>query len=193
MGFIRPRRDDSKLNRKQKQHSLKLAAGMHLSKLGFHPMFEVPLNSHLRADILSVGKTKKKPFFRFVMVEVKSSVEDFRRDKKWPQYLDYCDEFYFCADKNTIEIIQKDVETQFPQVSFISVKYLLDITPESAVILKHSELNNDNLDRLQMLYQLARSNCLFYQGIYKGLHKVNLDSLDKRYDLNCQSDLGGLV
>ena len=29
------------------------------------------------------------------IVEIKSSVQDLRTDQKWPEYLDYCDYFYF--------------------------------------------------------------------------------------------------
>ena len=31
------------------------------------------------------------------IVEVKSSIQDFRADNKWPEYQDYCDCFYFAA------------------------------------------------------------------------------------------------
>ncbi len=32
-----------------------------------------------------------------VIVEIKSSVADFRSDGKWPEYLDWCDRFYFAV------------------------------------------------------------------------------------------------
>src|SRR3546814_11727795 len=32
-----------------------------------------------------------------VAVEVKTSVADFRGDAKWPEYLDWCDAFYFAV------------------------------------------------------------------------------------------------
>jgi len=47
------------------------------------------------------------------MVEIKSSVEDFRADQKWPEYLDFCDELYFAVD------------AQFP----------LDLLPDAAGII----------------------------------------------------------
>ena len=31
------------------------------------------------------------------IVEIKSSIQDFRTDHKWPEYADYCDYFYFAA------------------------------------------------------------------------------------------------
>ena len=49
-----------------------------------------------RADLLCVDKT-----LQFVIVETKSSWEDFRSDSKWPAYLDWCHQFYFAADTQT--------------------------------------------------------------------------------------------
>ena len=34
---------------------------------------------------------------RFAIVEVKSSLADFRADEKWPEYLAFCDWFYFAV------------------------------------------------------------------------------------------------
>ena len=192
MGYLKPHKDDSHLTRKQRQHSLKLAAAIFMSKMGYSPMFEVPVNSHLRADLLCVRKIKKAPFYEFAMVEVKSSVQDFKSDSKWTGYLDYCDQFFFCSDPATIEIIQNAVEEKHPEVGFITTRHLLDINPETAFMMKRSNLHNDNLERTKLLYQIAKSNCLFFQGIYKGINKVNISAMDERYDLSTESDLGGL-
>lgn len=51
---------------------------------------EVPLASGRRPDVLAVGKKGD-----IWIIEIKSSVEDFRVDKKWPEYRDYCDKFFF--------------------------------------------------------------------------------------------------
>ena len=32
-----------------------------------------------------------------MIVEVKSSVADFKSDRKWPEYVPYCDQFYFAV------------------------------------------------------------------------------------------------
>ncbi len=37
---------------------------------------------------------------RFVIVEVKSGVSDFRADRKWPEYRAWCDLFYFAVDES---------------------------------------------------------------------------------------------
>src|SRR3569833_3756326 len=51
---------------------------------------EVPLANGRRADVLAVG-----PKGEIWIVEIKSSLIDFRVDAKWPNYKDYCDRFYF--------------------------------------------------------------------------------------------------
>lgn len=69
-----------------------------LRTLDFSPVCEVPLNNGRRADV--VGLSRKGEIW---VIEIKSSVEDFRADHKWQDYLDFCDGFYFA------------VTTDFPQ------------------------------------------------------------------------------
>lgn len=51
---------------------------------------EVPLANGRRADVLAVG-----PRGEIWIVEIKSSLVDYRVDAKWPAYKDYCDRFFF--------------------------------------------------------------------------------------------------
>jgi len=51
---------------------------------------EVPLANARRADVLGVG-----PKGEIWIVEIKSSLTDYRVDAKWPHYKDFCDRFYF--------------------------------------------------------------------------------------------------
>ncbi|SMP36555.1 hypothetical protein SAMN06265374_4188 [Roseibium denhamense] len=53
---------------------------------------EVTLGSGRRADLLALG-----PKHELLIVEVKSSVADFRADTKWPDYRQHCDQFYFAT------------------------------------------------------------------------------------------------
>ena len=53
---------------------------------------EVTLATGRRADLLVM--TPKGDFW---IVEIKSSVEDFRTDRKWPGYRDWCDRFFFAT------------------------------------------------------------------------------------------------
>lgn len=60
--------------------------------LGYAPLLEVGLPNGRRADVMAVG-----PRGEIAIAEVKSSLEDYRVDRKWGDYLDYCDAFYFAV------------------------------------------------------------------------------------------------
>ena len=60
--------------------------------LGYAPLLEVGLPNGRRADIMALG-----PRGQIAIVEVKSSLEDFRVNLKWPEYLPYCDAFFFAV------------------------------------------------------------------------------------------------
>jgi hypothetical protein len=51
---------------------------------------EVPLRNGRRADVLGVG-----PRGEIWIVEIKSSLIDFQVDRKWPEYKEFCDRFFF--------------------------------------------------------------------------------------------------
>ena len=53
---------------------------------------EVPLPNHRRADLMAI--TDKGEIW---IIEIKSGVADFQADQKWPDYLPYCDRFYFAV------------------------------------------------------------------------------------------------
>ena len=63
-----------------------------LVDLGYAPLAEVTLPNGRRADLMALGR--KGEIF---IVEVKSSVEDFRTDQKWWEYQPYCDAFAFAV------------------------------------------------------------------------------------------------
>lgn len=60
--------------------------------LGYAPLLEIRLPNGRRADIMALG-----PKGQIAICEVKSSLEDFRCDAKWPEYMPYCDAFYFAV------------------------------------------------------------------------------------------------
>ena len=60
--------------------------------LGFAPLAEVSLPNGRRADLMALG-----PRGEIVIVEVKSSVEDYRMDRKWGEYAPFCERFYFAV------------------------------------------------------------------------------------------------
>lgn len=66
-----------------------------LAAHGIVSLPEFTLRCGRRADLLCLdGKC------RITIIEIKSSVEDFRCDQKWPEYLDYCDAFYFAVPES---------------------------------------------------------------------------------------------
>lgn len=63
-----------------------------LGALGYAPLAEVTLPNGRRADLMALG-----PKGEIFIVEVKSSIEDFRTDQKWAEYGPYCDAFAFAV------------------------------------------------------------------------------------------------
>ena len=72
----------------------KLARGVGrlLTHLGYDSLTEFTLRSGRRADLAGIDRKG-----RIAIVEIKCSLADFRSDQKWPEYLDYCDLFYFAV------------------------------------------------------------------------------------------------
>lgn len=63
-----------------------------LNALGYAPLTEVALPNGRRADVMALGRRGE-----ILIVEVKSGLEDFRTDLKWPEYRPYCDAFAFAV------------------------------------------------------------------------------------------------
>ena len=63
-----------------------------LEALGYAALPEVTLPNGRRADLMALG-----PKGDIFIVEVKSGIEDFRVDMKWPEYGPYCDAFAFAV------------------------------------------------------------------------------------------------
>lgn len=53
---------------------------------------ELALASGRRADLVALG-----PSGEIWIVEIKSSIEDFRTDSKWPDYRQHCDRLFFAT------------------------------------------------------------------------------------------------
>ncbi len=63
-----------------------------LIHMGYMPLTELTLKTGRRVDVIAMNAKGE-----IVIVEIKSSLADFRADQKWPEYLDYCDRFFFAA------------------------------------------------------------------------------------------------
>lgn len=87
--------------------ALQLARGVGraLANYGCNSLTEFVLRSGRRVDVIALD-----PKGRITIVEIKSSLVDFRSDSKWPEYLEYCDAFFFAVPETfPREIIPPDV------------------------------------------------------------------------------------
>ena len=64
----------------------------HLNDRRHSSLPELCLANGRRADIVSVSEKGE-----IWIIEIKSSIEDFRVDRKWPDYRAYCDRLYFAT------------------------------------------------------------------------------------------------
>ena len=80
------------LNRSETTDLVTRGAARLMAALGFAPVLEMPLPNGRRADVMALSARGD-----IAIVEVKSSVEDFRSDRKWVEYGPYCDSFYFAV------------------------------------------------------------------------------------------------
>lgn len=64
-----------------------------MGDMGYAPLTEFKLTNKRRVDVAALDREGQ-----FVVIEVKSSVADFKSDNKWHEYLDFCDYFYFAVD-----------------------------------------------------------------------------------------------
>lgn len=72
---------------------------------GLASVLEVPLANGRRADVMALTASGE-----IWIVETKSCLEDFAVDSKWPDYLDYCDRFFFgVTEEFPRELIPEDV------------------------------------------------------------------------------------
>lgn len=73
-------------------------------RLGHAGLTEFVLRSGRRADVIALG-----PGGELSIVEIKSSLADFRSDAKWPQYLEFCERYYFAVPRGfPLEILPGD-------------------------------------------------------------------------------------
>ncbi len=91
---------------RQSQAALAIARGSArlLLSLGLASLAEVMLPNGRRADLMALSTAGN-----FWIVEVKSSIADFRADQKWPEYRDYCDGLLFAVGPDfPIDILPPD-------------------------------------------------------------------------------------
>jgi hypothetical protein len=79
---------------RQSETALAVARGTQrlLVSLGHACVCELPLASGRRADLVALGDDGE-----IWIIEIKSSIEDFRVDVKWPDYRLHCDRLFFAT------------------------------------------------------------------------------------------------
>ena len=92
-------------------------------QLGYASLVEFPLANRRRADILALGRTGE-----ILIIEIKSSVADFRADRKWAFYREFADRFYFA------------VPSEFPSLLIPEECGLIVADAFGAAVLRHGVL-----------------------------------------------------
>lgn len=100
--FLAPRPDG-----RQSERAAQVQKGVcrYMREAGFAALPEFTLRSGRRVDVMALKDTGA-----IWIIEIKSSLQDFRSDLKWPEYLDYCDRLYFALPPDlTPDIIPSEV------------------------------------------------------------------------------------
>lgn len=108
---------------------IKQAVARYWTEKNFAVHFEMGVCSYgtLRADVVALNMAA-----RLVIIEVKSSVSDFRTDKKWQGYAQFCNQFYFAMT----EAVYAKVKDEIPRnigVFVVRPDFLLSLKGKSAV------------------------------------------------------------
>ena len=79
---------------RQSGRALDIARGTSrvLAAHGLRAIAELSLANGRRADLIAIGEAGE-----VWIAEIKSSLEDFRADQKWPEYRDFCDRLFFAV------------------------------------------------------------------------------------------------
>ena len=92
-----------------------------LADHGLATLTEFTLASGRRVDVIGLDRRGQ-----VTIVEIKTCLEDFRSDRKWPEYLAYCDRFFFA------------VAEDFPRHVLPADCGLMAADPYGALILRES-------------------------------------------------------
>ena len=115
----------------------------HFAQIGLSSLSEFSPTRGLRVDIITLGMSDE-----IWIVECKSGQSDFKSDKKWQNYLDWCDRYFWAVDANfPIGILPSDTGV------IIADSY-------DASILRDSPLNKlSAARRKKIMNSVARSAC----------------------------------
>jgi hypothetical protein len=93
-----------KLEPSRKLNRIARGVMRHFSQIGLSSLSEFSPAKGLRVDIIALGLLDE-----IWIIECKSSQSDFKSDKKWQNYLDWCDRYFWAVDgKFPINILPYD-------------------------------------------------------------------------------------
>lgn len=94
MPIISPHAGGPLIDGRQSERALMVRRGVQrlFVDLKLSTVPELSLASGRRADLVALGATGE-----IWIIEIKSSVEDFRADHKWPDYRQHCDRLFFAT------------------------------------------------------------------------------------------------
>ncbi|MEX0345287.1 MAG: MmcB family DNA repair protein [Rhizobiaceae bacterium] len=94
MPLVSPHSNNPLEDGRQSARALLVRRGVQklFSELGAAVLPELTLSGGRRADLVVLG-----PKGEFLIIEIKSSIEDLRADLKWREYRQHCDRFYFAT------------------------------------------------------------------------------------------------
>jgi len=108
---------------RQSERAFAVQSGMtrHFEKQNWVVLPELTLSTGRRADLVALS-----PKGRVAIVEIKSSIEDFMSDSKWPEYRPDCDYLYFA----TLSDVPKEI---FPEEAglFVADAYGAELLRET--------------------------------------------------------------
>ncbi len=91
-------------------------AAVVLETAGFASLREFPLGNGRRADLIGLDEQG-----RIAIVEVKSSLADYRADGKWMDYLPYCDLFFFAVPEDFPLMVLDEPEAAVDRIGIMVV------------------------------------------------------------------------
>jgi hypothetical protein len=112
---------------------------------------EVTLRNSRRADVMAIGRDGS-----VWIVEVKSSLADYRSDAKWQEYRDFCDRFFFAVPPDfPVEIIPDDcgliiADIYDGAIAREAPDLKLNAARRKAVTLRFARLAADRFSRLSI-------------------------------------------
>ncbi len=94
MPIVSPILNNPLVDGRQSERAMLVRRGVQrlLTDMGAHVLPEISLATGRRADLVAL--TRQGDIW---IIEIKSSIEDFRVDRKWPEYRLHCDRFFFAT------------------------------------------------------------------------------------------------